>query len=316
MNGLSNDAHEVGSMRSGMRVFGAKFFKWKQDCDDTQLAVAMAEIERTMGQILGTANSTVAKGQSSLSFAMEVLKGDFPTDSEQMNFIVVVSDGDESCGGNPCSIVEEMVEMNEGISVSTLGVEADQAGKGNLQCMADKGNGLYFDSKDVDEFVLFLKDANAIIQENRKNKPVAQAEADSSLIASRDISQDMTEYNIQSDLPLYRIRDERFPADDTVRPSDKLYIISNRGLWLEVFAPAKNLQGWILPKTGGSEYSVTVTDDDTPLYKNKSISGQVMDYMPAGQQLTVLSKEGDWYEVFNQDKNLRGWVIAFNVASN
>jgi len=122
--------------------------------------------------------------------------------------------------------------------------------------------------------------------------------------------------SLESASPLYPDRDERFPAIDTLRPEDKLFLIASRGLWVEVFAPEKQIRGWILAKTGGAEYSVTVADDKTPLYTEKSPSSEVVTYLDVGAQLTVLKKEGAWYNVFNQQMDVRGWVIAFNVVEN
>ena len=316
VNGIAEDSHDMGSMKAGLRVFGSKFYKWKQNCDDTSGEIPLAEIELTKVPILMKVNGIRAKGQSALSLTMDALTQDFPNDEDQSNFIVVVSDGDESCGGSPCEEVKKLVETNKGVSVSTLGVETSQSGYENLNCMAEAGNGLYFDSKDVEEFVLFLKDCNQIIQDNRRTLALQSEEEDSSLIAMRDITANLTEYYVDTPTPLYPLRDERFPADDTLRPEDKIFLISSRGLWVEILAPEKDLTGWILTKKGGSEYSVTVTDDKTPLYQGKSISSRVIIYMDAGEQLTVLTKEGEWYEVFSQKLNQRGWVIAFNVVGN
>ena len=312
---LAVEAHESGAMKSGLRVFGSKFYKWKQNCDDTSLEVPLDNIETTMDPILVKVLNVTAKGQSSLSLTIDALKGDFPEDDDQSNFIVVVSDGDESCGGSPCGAVKQLAGTSKGISVNTLGVQTDQTGYDNLNCMAEAGNGLYFDSKDVDKFILFLKDCNKKIGENRKQMAL-QAASDTVVIAKRNVTANMTEYTIPSPSPLYPDRDERFPAIDTLQPTDKLYMISTRGLWVEVFAPEKQLKGWIVAKTGGSQYSVTVTDDKTPLYAEKSPSSNVVAYLDAGAQLTVLKKDGAWYNVFNQKLNVRGWVVAFNVVEN
>jgi len=314
---LMAESHEVGSMKTALRVFGSKYFKWKQNCDDTSLEVALDDIEKTMGPIVVKVTNVTAKGQSSLSLTIGALKGDFPEEEIQSNFIVVVSDGDESCGGNPCSAVKQLVSASQGISVNTIGVQTDQVGYDNLNCMAEAGNGLFFDSKDVDQFILFLKDANRKIQENYRLFAATGGSAnDSMLIKKRDVTANLKEYVLESSAPLYPERDERFPAIDTLKPEDKLFLISSRGLWAEVFAPEKQLKGWILVKTGGSEYSVTVTDDKTPLYLEKSPSSEVVKYLNAGEQLTVLKKDGAWYNVFSPKLNVRGWVIAFNVARN
>lgn len=312
---MAVESHEAGSMKTGLRVFGSKFYKWKQNCDDTSLEVTLGDIEETMNPILVKVLATTAKGQSSLSLTIDALKGDFPEEDRESNFIVVVSDGDESCGGSPCGAVKQLVGTNQGISVNTLGVQTDASGYDNLNCMAEAGNGLYFDSKDVDKFVLFLKESNRKIQENRR-LIAAGAPQDTNVITKRDVTLNMTEYKLESASALYPDRDERFAAIDTLRPEDKVFLISTRGLWVEVFAPQKQKQGWVLAKTGGSEYSVTVTDDRTPLYVEKSPSSQVVTYLDAGAQLTVLKKEGTWYNVFSQQMNVRGWVVAFNVVEN
>ena len=312
---LAVESHDVGSMKTGLRVFGSKFYKWKQNCDDTSLEVPLNDIEITINPILTKVINVTAKGQSSLSLTIDALKGDFPEEEEESSFIVVVSDGDESCGGSPCVAVKQLVNSSRGISVNTLGVETDPTGYENLNCMAEAGNGLYFDSKDVDQFILLLKDANRRIQQHRQML-VSGTANDTNVIEMRDVTVNLTEYTLESASPLYPDRDERFPAIDTLRPEDKLFLISSRGLWIEVFAPEKQIQGWILAKTGGSEYSVTVADDTTPLYTEKSPSSEVITYLEAGTQLTVLKKEGAWYNVFSQQLNVRGWVIAFNVVEH
>jgi rRNA processing protein Krr1/Pno1 len=316
ISGIAEDSHDAGSMQAGLRVFGSKFYKWKQNCDDTNLEVALNEIEKTRAPILMKVNLVRAKGQSALTLTMGELKKDFPDVDDQINFIVVVSDGDESCGGSPCAEVKKLVDSSKGVSVSTLGVETTRAGYDNLNCMAQAGNGLYFDSKDVENFVLFLKDANQTIQKNRRTLALQDNGEDSSLIALREVTQNLAEHRIDDPMPLYPGRDERFPTNDTLRPDDKLFLIQTRGLWMEVFAPEKQLQGWILAKKGGSEYSVTVAEDKTPFYKERSPSSQVLAYLDAGEQLTLLEKDGEWYKVFSNKLKLQGWVTAFNVVGN
>lgn len=315
LTGIYQDSHDAGSMKSGLRVFGSKFYKWKQDCDDTVLEVPLDDIERTMAPIIGRVNNITAKGQSSLSLSIDALKGDFPEDNDKANVIVVISDGDESCGGNPCDAVKQLVGASRGISVNTIGVETDQSGYENLNCMARAGNGLYFDSKDVQNFVNSLKDSNRIIQSNRRTLALP-AEEDTSTIRMRDVTETMREYRVEQATALFPDRDERFPAIDTLRPADRLFLISSRGLWQEIFVPEKQIQGWILAKTGGSEFSVTVSDAKTPLYSEKSPTSAVLVYLEAGDQLTVLGKEGTWFQVFSQKQNVKGWVIAFNVVEN
>ncbi|MEA2063902.1 MAG: VWA domain-containing protein [Gemmatimonadota bacterium] len=316
IQGIIVDSREAGSMKAGMRVFGSKFFKWKQNCDDTSLEVPLGNIEKTIYLILDRVKKIKAKGQSSLSLSVENLKEDFPDDDEQINYVVVVSDGDESCGGSPCDAVKKMVSASKGVSVSTIGVQTDQAGYDNLNCMAEAGNGLYFDSKDVEKFILSLREWNQIVQENRRTMALKKPDSrtDSTVIAQLDHTANLNEFFIDTLTPLYPQKDDRFPANDTLRPEDKLLILQESGLWIEVFVQEKGIQGWILPKKTGPANMVTVTSDKTPFYSEKNPSSVVISYLDAGETLTVLREEGEWYKVFHQKLNKQGWVIAFNVA--
>jgi len=314
---IAGYSHDVGSIKVGLRVFGSKFFKWKKNCDDTSMEIPLAEIEKTKIPILAKVNGIMAKGQSALSITMEELRQDFPDDDEQSNFIVVISDGDESCGGDPCAQTKKLVDNSKGVSVSTLGVETDKAGLDNLNCMAEAGNGRYFDYKQVDDFVLFLKDCNQTIQENRRTLALLGGnKRDSTLIALQDITQNMTEYRIESPLPLYSWYNEASPVDDTVRPSDKLFIIETRGLWKQILFQDKQKTGWILVKKGGAENMLTVAFDNVPLLRDKDLASAKLTTLNAGDQLTILKKEGRWYNVFYQKINQQGWVVENNVVGN
>ena len=67
--------------------------------------------------------------------------------------IILISDGRETCGGDPCAEAEKLsAYTNIELKVFTIGYSVDSQTRKQLQCIAKKGGGKYFDAKD--KFVL------------------------------------------------------------------------------------------------------------------------------------------------------------------
>ncbi len=57
--------------------------------------------------------------------------------------IILISDGESNCGGDPCAVTAELVGTNVDVTVNTVGFRVSAAGQRELQCIADAGNGAY-----------------------------------------------------------------------------------------------------------------------------------------------------------------------------
>jgi Ca-activated chloride channel family protein len=56
--------------------------------------------------------------------------------------IVLISDGEENCGSDACKVAEDLAK--QGInSIYTVGFQLSDGGRKQLQCIAEKGNGVY-----------------------------------------------------------------------------------------------------------------------------------------------------------------------------
>lgn len=57
--------------------------------------------------------------------------------------IVLVSDGQETCGGNPCLLARQLEARNIDVRIDTIGLGVDDAGRGQLTCVAQNTGGTY-----------------------------------------------------------------------------------------------------------------------------------------------------------------------------
>ncbi|NJL03795.1 MAG: VWA domain-containing protein [Chloroflexaceae bacterium] len=86
-------------------------------------------------------------GWTPLALALESALGDFPPASDNIrNLIIVVSDGEESCDGDPCAAAQALGDA--GIQVSMIGVGLTPESAEVLRCVPNNGNGIYIDVQD------------------------------------------------------------------------------------------------------------------------------------------------------------------------
>lgn len=91
-------------------------------------------------------------------------------DSEKtQNMIFVVSDGVETCGGDPVAEAKMLAESDLGVEVNVIGFNVDSEGQKKLKKVADEGNGKYANVKSTidfqNTFKSMLEEANAAVRE-------------------------------------------------------------------------------------------------------------------------------------------------------
>ena len=73
--------------------------------------------------------------------------------SEQAATIVLVSDGEETCEGDPCALVKQLKAAGVRFVLHVIGFGVDEKTKAQLACIAEAGGGKYFGAKNADELL-------------------------------------------------------------------------------------------------------------------------------------------------------------------
>lgn len=68
------------------------------------------------------------------------------------NSIILVSDGIETCGGDPCGMARQLASLGISPVIDVIGFDVDAQAQVQLQCVARVTNGQYFDARTVEEF--------------------------------------------------------------------------------------------------------------------------------------------------------------------
>ncbi len=133
--------------RLGLVAYGHRS---RGDCDDIELLIEPGEMDREA--FLRTVQEINPRGMTpiaaSVEHAVEVLR-----DHEGRHTLVLLSDGLENCGGDPCAAVHAAREAGLDFVMHVIGFALGDADPGQLQCMAKAGGGGYFSADSAAELI-------------------------------------------------------------------------------------------------------------------------------------------------------------------
>ena len=133
----------------GLRVYGATVFD-KQDkgaCTDSQLVVPIGTDNRA------AMRTEIARykpyGETPISYSLIQAAKDLGQDGKRS--ILLVSDGEETCNADPCKTAAAITKNNIKVKIDVVGLAVSGQVRSKLQCIAEKGNGSYYDADSRDD---------------------------------------------------------------------------------------------------------------------------------------------------------------------
>ena len=88
--------------------------------------------------------------------------------------MIVLSDGADNCGGEPCDEVRKIIKRGLLVRVHAIGFQVNRNAKATLECVAREGNGEYFNARDAGQLLDAFEGIRKSIISGvgpKKNKP-------------------------------------------------------------------------------------------------------------------------------------------------
>ena len=148
-----------GTLTLAFRAYGHQSAKDKHDCRDTQLLVPFGPLAQGKDTILALSGGLQAKGYTPITFVLQKAAEDFPPSFGGERMIILVSDGIETCEGDPCATAKALDKANPKILVHTVGFGVDEAARSQLDCIARATGGTYFGAADAGQLIAALSQA-------------------------------------------------------------------------------------------------------------------------------------------------------------
>ncbi len=109
-------------------------------CQDVTTLLPLGPLDR---QGHNTAiDSLTPSGYTPISLALEQATAQLPTDGAKQA-IVLVSDGEDTCGRPPCDVAAQLHTQHPGLAISTIGFRTDGPASDQLNCIANTTGGMF-----------------------------------------------------------------------------------------------------------------------------------------------------------------------------
>ncbi|MEO0672224.1 MAG: VWA domain-containing protein [Pseudomonadota bacterium] len=137
--------------RLALRAYGHQSPDRLRNCRDTELMVDFEPAPQVARTVIRQTERLRPRGYSPISFALRRASRDIRTERSATHMLVLISDGKETCDGDPCATARNLVQRNDRIVIHTIGFSVGAVARKQLACIARVGNGQYYNANNADE---------------------------------------------------------------------------------------------------------------------------------------------------------------------
>lgn len=132
-----------------LRPYGHLTPAKEQNCKDTKLEIPFAP--NNNDRIINRLKSVYPRGTTPIAYSLEQSAKDFPRDDNYRNIIIIITDGIESCDGDPCAVSLELQKKDIFLRPFVIGLGMEEKYASEFDCMGE-----YFNAKNINAFQTVL----------------------------------------------------------------------------------------------------------------------------------------------------------------
>jgi hypothetical protein len=140
-----------------LRLYGHRLPSEPKDpsCRDTELVIPFGPLDR--GRFVAAVDAAKPLGQTPIAYSLEQSAADFGDLGDEQAAVILVSDGEESCGGDPAAVACAFAQRGIELTIHTVGFDVDAAARAQLQAIAQCTGGQYRDARNAGELADSLR---------------------------------------------------------------------------------------------------------------------------------------------------------------
>ena len=130
-----------------VRTYGRRQPYTARDCEDMELLIPFGP--NTAARVLPGVQALKPNGMTPIAASLDAAAKDFAGKEGQNNIILLLSDGEEDCHGDPCAAAKALRNSGIHLEINVIGLHVTPAQREQLQCVANAGGGKYYDAADA-----------------------------------------------------------------------------------------------------------------------------------------------------------------------
>lgn len=128
-----------------LRVYGHQYHRRLQNCQDSKLEVGFNQNNHDL--IIRKLRDITPQGTTPIAYSLQQLKNDFPSDNTFRNIVIIITDGLESCDGDPCEVSAVLQRKRIFLRPFVIGLGMNRSFDEQFNCL-----GRFFDATDIRAF--------------------------------------------------------------------------------------------------------------------------------------------------------------------
>lgn len=125
--------HKNPNVEFAVRVFGLQYPSSMRNCKDSKLLVPFAK--NNASKIFAELGKVTPQGMSPIAWSIQQGASDFPDDAHSLNSIVLITDGEETCGGDPCKTSKDLSAKRISLKPFIIGLNVDSSSYQKFKCI-------------------------------------------------------------------------------------------------------------------------------------------------------------------------------------
>lgn len=161
----------TGDLNVGLRVYGSRIAALEQgSCEDSELFVPMSGVDKAALQ--STVDDVSATGATPIAYSLTKAAADFPAEATR-RLIILVTDGEESCGGDLQAVAAELRKQGFEIDLKIIGFALDDKAQKSFE-----GLGEFVNADDAEGLAQALEGAvENVVEEEPTPEPIVREAA-------------------------------------------------------------------------------------------------------------------------------------------
>ncbi len=184
-NKFIDSLSKLKNYQFALRMYGHTVKYPPGDCKDSKLVVPFNS-KNSLELIKQKVNEAKPTGITPIEHSLTEAANDFP-DKKARNMIIIITDGIEECGGDPCEARQKLVEKGIVFKPVIIGIGLTLSQIKTFECV-----GTYFDYDDPDIYT----DVTELIKTQKKRKTSAQVNLLDSKNKPSETNVNMTFYDV------------------------------------------------------------------------------------------------------------------------
>lgn len=153
-----------GNLNVGFRVYGHKGDNTEAQkaisCQSTELLVPVQGVNKPL--LLQQASAFEPTGWTPISLALQRAGEDLVAGPNVRNKIIMVTDGEETCAGDPCAVARSLRESGAEVVIDVVGFGTTPEQDRLLRCIAENSGGTFTNTQNAESLALAIRDSFAV----------------------------------------------------------------------------------------------------------------------------------------------------------